>query len=171
MDVRAIFGLGVLMSFLSSAVIAQIYVWPWLRLRKRDQALASLVAPHMFLRFIGLSFLVHGVVSPALPAAFAVPAAYGDFVAGILAMLACVGLAKEMSWAIPVVWVFNVWGAADLLFALYNGPHLRINPQTLGPAFYIPTVIVPPLLLTHFLIFRLLIGRTEKAIGAKLAQG
>ena len=119
MDVRVIFAFSALMSFVSCAVIAKLYVWPWLRARDRDQALVSLVAPHMFLRFLGLSFLVPGVVSPALPAAFAVPAAYGDFVAWILAIVATIALAKHASWVIPAVWVFNVWGAADLLFAFY----------------------------------------------------
>ncbi len=170
MDVRAIFGIGALMSFVSSAVIATLYVWPWLRAKERNQALASMVAPHMFLRFIGLSFLVHGVVSPALPAAFAAPAAYGDSVAGILAIFATIGLAKHRSWAIPAVWVFNVWGAADLLFAVYNGPHLGIHPEMLGAAFYLPTAIVPPLLLTHFLVFRLLIAPAKMMINVELAQ-
>lgn len=157
MKALAIFGVSTLMSLISSAVIAKLYVWPRLRIMRRDQALLPLVAPHMFLRFIGLSFLVPGVVSPSLPAAFAVPAAYGDFVAGIVAVIATIGLAKHASWAIPAVWLFNVWGAADLLFALYQGPHVQIHPEALGAAFYIPTAIVPPLLVTHFLIFRFLI--------------
>lgn len=157
MNVLAIFGLSALMSLVSSAVIAGLYVWPWLQARDRDQALVPLVAPHMFFRFIGLSFLVPGVVSPALPAAFAVPTAYGDLVAGILAVIATIALAKRVSWAIAAVWVFNVWGAADLLFAICNGPHARINPGALGAAFYLPTAIVPLLLTTHFLIFRLLV--------------
>ena len=108
MDVRLIFALSALMSFVSCSVIAKLYVWPWLRARARDQGLVSLLAPHMFIRFLGLSFLVPGVVSPALPAAFAVPAAYGDFVAGILAIAATIALAKRGSWAIAAVWVFNV---------------------------------------------------------------
>jgi len=161
MDVRVIFGFSALMSLVSCAVIAKLYVWPWLRTRARDQALASLVAPHMFLRFIGLSFLVPGVVSPALPAAFAVPAAYGDFVAGILAIAATIALAKRASWAIAAVWVFNVWGAADLLFAFYAGPHAGLQPGNFGAAFYLPTAIVPALLVTHFLIFRLLLRRAR----------
>jgi hypothetical protein len=147
------------MSFVSCSVIAKLYVWPWLRARARDQALVSLVAPHMIIRFLGLSFLVPGVVSPALPAAFAVPAAYGDFVAGILAIVATMALAKRASWAIAAVWAFNVWGAADLLFAFYSGPHAQIQPGTLGAAFYLPTAIVPPLLVTHFLVFRLLLQK------------
>lgn len=159
MDVRVIFAFSALMSLVSCSVIAKLYVWPWLRARARDQALVSLVAPHMFIRFLGLSFLVPGVVSPALPAAFAVPAAYGDFVAGILAIAATIALAKRASWAIAAVWVFNVWGAADLLFAFYSGPHAQIQPGTLGAAFYLPTAIVPSLLVTHLLVFRLLLRK------------
>jgi hypothetical protein len=105
---------------------------------------------------IGLSFLVPGVVSPALPAAFAVPVSYGDLVAGILAVIATIALAKRASWATAAVWVFNIWGAADLLFGLYEGPHAGIHPETLGAAFYLPTAIVPLLLTSHLLIFRLL---------------
>ena len=159
MDVRIVFALSALMSLVSCSVVAGLYLWPWLRARDRGQALVSLVAPHMFLRFLGLSFLVPGVVSPALPAAFAVPAAYGDFVAGILAIAATLALAKRASGAIAAVWIFNVWGAADLLFAFYSGPHAQIQPGALGAAFYLPTAIVPALLVTHFLVFRLLLRK------------
>jgi hypothetical protein len=72
------------MSFVSSVVFVNVFVWPWLRTMNRHDSLIRLVAPHMFLRFIGLSFLVPGVVSSSLPAVFAVPAAYGDLVAGIV---------------------------------------------------------------------------------------
>ena len=139
----ALFGIATLLSFVSSVVLATLYGWPRLRAISHDQALVWLVAPHMFLRFIGLSFLIPGVVSPQLPAAFAVPAAYGDMVAGIMAIIAVIALANRASWAVPAVWVFNTWGAADLLLAIYQGPHLRLGPGTLGAAYYIPTAIVP----------------------------
>lgn len=145
------------MSFVSSVVFAKLYAWPRLRIIDRDHALLALVAPHMFLRFIGLSFLVPGVVSPSLPAGFAVPAAYGDFVAGILAVAATVALSRRASWAIALVWLFNIWGAADLLFAIFQGLRVQIDPGALGAAFFIPTAVVPPLLVTHVLIFRLLV--------------
>jgi hypothetical protein len=157
MNVRLVFGISVLLNFVSSGVIARLYLWPRLRAMNREDALVLLVAPHLFLRFIGLSFLVPGVVSPSLPAAFAAPAAYGDMVAGILAIISMVGLARRASWAVPLVWVFNVWGAADLLFAFYQGPRLEIEAGAFGAAFFIPTTIVPVLLVTHFLIFRLLV--------------
>jgi hypothetical protein len=51
-------------------------------------------------------------------------------------------------------------GTADLLYAIYGGEiGVRIGPGSLGAAFYIPTVIVPPLLVTHGLIFWLLLRR------------
>jgi hypothetical protein len=161
MDVRAVFAISVVASFVSSAVAAKLYVWPWLRSRGRYEALAPLLAPHMFLRFIGLSFLVPGVVSAALPAAFAVSAAYGDSVAGLLAIIAAIAVARQARWAGAAAWVFNVWGAADLLFAFYQGPHAQIHPEALGAAFYIPTAIVPPLLVTHFLVFRILLRKRQ----------
>jgi hypothetical protein len=66
-------------------------------------------------------------------------------------------LSARASWAIPIVWVFNVWGAADLLNAFYEGLIGVPDPGSLGAAFFIPTVIVPPLLVTHGLIFWLLL--------------
>lgn len=157
MNPRVIFGLSALGSLLSSIVFAALFAWPWLRSMDSGHALIWLVAPHMFLRFIGLSFLVPGVAGASLPKAWAIPAAYGDAIAGILAIIATVGLAHAAAWAIAAVWVFNVWGAADLLFALFKGARVNLDPGSLGAGFYIPTAIVPPLLVSHALIFGLLL--------------
>ncbi len=154
MNSRAAFGLSILMSLVSSIVVAVLFAWPWLRTRNSDEALIWLVPPHMFLRFIGLSFIVP--VSGSLPKAWAVPAAYGDFVAGLLAVIATAALAHMAHWAIAAVWIFNVWGAADLLFAFYKGARVNLEPGSLGAGFYIVTATVPPLLVSHALIFGLL---------------
>jgi hypothetical protein len=157
MSIAALFGLSVLMSFLAFGIVTKLYIWPRLRVMSRQDSLTALVVPHTF-RFIGLSFLVPGVVSPSLSSDFAAPAAYGDLVAAMLAVVATLALQARASWAIAIVWVFNVWGALDLLNAIYNGQFgVRINPASLGAAFYIPTVIVPALLTTHGLIFWILL--------------
>jgi hypothetical protein len=105
-----------------------------------------------------MSFLIPGVVAPSLSSAFAAPAAYGDLVAAIFAVVATLALSARVSWAIPIVWVFNVWGAVDLLHAVYQGQiGVHIRPGSLGAAYFIPTLIVPPLLVTHGLIFWLLL--------------
>jgi hypothetical protein len=156
MDIQALFGLSVLMSFVAFGLVTKLYIWPRLRTVRRDGAIVSLMVPHTF-RFIGLSFLVPGVVSPSLPSAFAAPAAYGDLVAAVLAVVATIALFTRASFASLLVWLFNVWGAADLLFAFYQGLFVVQLASMLGAAFFIPTAIVPPLLITHGLIFWLLV--------------
>jgi hypothetical protein len=157
MTSEALFGLSVLLSFVAFGFVTALYIWPRLRVMGREDALTALVVPHTF-RFVGLSFLVPGVVSPSLSPAFAMPAAYGDLGATLLAIAATGALVARASFALPVVWVFNIWGALDLIAAIYQGElGVHIGPGMLGAAFFIPTVIVPPLLITHGLIFWLLV--------------
>ena len=157
MTTAALFGLSVLLSFIAFGTVTWLYIWPRLRLLTREEALLPLVVPHMF-RFVGLSFLIPGVVAPSLSADFARPAAYGDLGATLLAMLAVWALTARLSWALPIVWLLNIWGAIDLLNAFYEGQiGAQIGPGTLGAAFYLPTVIVPPLLVTHGLMVWLLL--------------
>ena len=58
MNPRAVFGTSIFMNLVSSIVTAALFAWPRLRGINIGQALIWLVAPHMFLRFIGLSFIV-----------------------------------------------------------------------------------------------------------------
>jgi len=161
MNSGTLFGLSILMNFVASGIVTRLYIWPWLRVMTREEALLPLMVPHMF-RFLGLSFLVPGVVSASLSPDFARPAAYGDLVAALLAVVAVLALSARASWALAIVWVFNLWGTIDLLYAIYQGEiGVRIGPGSLGAAFYIPTVLVPPLLVTHALIFRLLLRRRQ----------
>lgn len=107
MYVQLLFGISVAFGFAAWAVVTALYIWPELQARSRIEALRPLLALHGF-RFIGLSFLVPGVVSPDLPIAFARDAAYGDIVAAILALLALTALRSRLG--IALVWVFNIWG-------------------------------------------------------------
>ena len=157
MDSKAIIGISVLLNFVAFGKVAQLYIWPRLQAIPREDGLNALVAPHMF-RFVGLSFLVPGVVSPDMPAAFANPAAYGDLAASVLAIVAGMALSARASWALAAVWLLNIEGTIDLLLAFYQGLiGVGLPSGVLGAAFFIPTLIVPPLLVTHFLMFRLLL--------------
>jgi hypothetical protein len=167
MDGRALIGLSILLNFFASARVAQLYVWPRLRNLPREEALNALVVPHMF-RFIGLSFLMPGVVSPALPHSFAFHAAYGDLAAALLAGIATLALSARASWAIPVTWLLSVAGTVDLLYAYYDGLFgVGLAPGVMGAAVYIPTVFVPPLLITHVMAFRVLLSATGAGDAAR----
>jgi hypothetical protein len=161
MSALAVFGVSVMMSFVAFGIVTNFYILPHLRNIPRENALIALIVPHAF-RFVGLSFLVPGVVSPSLEQAFAIPAAYGDFCASILAVIAIFALSARSHWAIPLVWLFNIWGFADLYFAIYQGViGVGITPGSLGAAFFLPTALVPPLLITHGLIFWLLLRASQ----------
>ena len=88
---QTLFGLSVAFSFVAWSLVTRDFVWPALNGRSRADALRPLLILHSF-RFVGLSFLIPGVVSPDLPIAFAGPAAYGDLVAMLLALLAFAAL-------------------------------------------------------------------------------
>jgi hypothetical protein len=157
MDVQAIFGLSVLMSFIAFGIVARLYIWPALQRMDLESALVPLIVPHIT-RFAGLSFLVPGVVSPELPQAFAVPAAWGDLIAAVLGMIALLALHWRAAWAIVAVWIFNVWGTADFLVAYYQGLiGAPFQAGLLGGAFFIPAAIVPALFGLHVMIFVLLL--------------
>ena len=85
------FFVSIAFSLIAWGIVSARYIWPELRLRPRAEALRPLLILHSF-RFIGLAFLVPGVVSPDLPPAFAHSAAYGDIGAAMLALLALISL-------------------------------------------------------------------------------
>ena len=152
MDTPSIFLLQFSLSIVAWTVTMTLLVSPWLSTRPRHEALMWLVAPHAF-RHIGMVFLVPGVVDQTLPIAFSQPAAYGDLAAGLLALLAIVALHYRWSLAIASVWLFNVVGFTDLVNALR---HVEIVPL-FGATWYIPTMLVPLLIVTHLMIFRRLL--------------
>ena len=148
------FYVSIAFSLIAWGIVTARYIWPELRLRPRVEALRPLLILHSF-RFIGLAFLVPGVVSPDLPPAFAHSAAYGDVIAAMLALLALVSLPRAAG--VVITWIFNLWGFADLLNAFYQANHAGLLPGQLGATYVIPTVIVPLLLITHGLAFRILL--------------
>src|SRR5262249_18662038 len=121
MEPQAIFGISVLLSLTVWGIIGAQYIGPALRSRPRADALRPLLLLHAF-RFVGLAFLVPGVVSPELPDGFARPAAYGDLATSILALLAIAALGSRLGTIL--VWVFNIVGTVDLLNAFYQGNRL-----------------------------------------------
>jgi hypothetical protein len=158
MQPQLVFGISVLMGLVVWGTIAARDIWPALRRRPRAEALRPLLLLHAF-RFVGLAFLVPGVVSPDLPVGFARPAAYGDLTTCILALLAIASLRSRLGTLL--VWVFNVVGTLDLLNAFYQADRLGVGiaPGLQGAAYFIPTVLVPLLLVTHVLVFCILLKR------------
>ncbi len=158
MDPIAILILSMLLGLIIYSLIAKWYVLPSLTSLPDKQAFTPLLLLHGF-RYIGMAFLLTGVVSPTLSHLFAYPAAYGDLLAAVLALIALAALRFNWTIALALIWIFNIEGTLDLLYAVFQGLQHNALPNQLGATYFIPTVIVPALLVTHFIIFKLLVRR------------
>jgi hypothetical protein len=148
------------MGLLTYSLIARWYLVPWMDGRSRVEALTPILLLHG-LRYVGLAFLIPGVTAAPLNPEFAIPAAYGDLIAAVLALAAILLLRQGLPGALSLVWVFNIWGTLDLLNALYKG--FRLTPDgDLGATYFVPAVIVPALLVTHLLVFRTLLKKDSE---------
>jgi len=161
MQPQVCFFLSIALSFIAWAIVTARYIWPELRLRQRAEALRPLLILHTF-RFIGLAFLVPGVVSPDLPSAFAHSAAYGDIIAATLALLSLIPVPSKAGAVLA--WIFNLWGSADLLNAFYQANHAGLLAGQLGSTYFIPTLVVPLLLITHGVAFRILLQHENESV-------
>jgi len=150
------FFVSIAFSLIAWGIVTARYIWPDLRLRQRTEALRPLLILHSF-RFVGLAFLVPGVVSPDLPSVFAHSAAYGDIIAAILALVSLLLLPSAAG--VASAWIFSLWGTADLFNAFYQANHPGLMAGQLGATYFIPTLIVPLLMITHGLGFRILLQR------------
>ncbi|HTK90890.1 MAG TPA: hypothetical protein VL948_11600 [Verrucomicrobiae bacterium] len=158
MNPQQIFELQFVLSLFVGTLLARWYVWPSLVTLPLRRALMPLLFVHAT-RYIGLVFLVPTVVPPGVPTAFAKPAAYGDLLAALLAVVALLALRGDWPGALPVAWLVNVVGVIDLINALFQGVRSGVS---LGAAYYIPIAAVPVLLITHAMMF-VLLGKGRRA--------
>src|SRR5215469_11565602 len=117
-------------AFLVFGLIVKWYVWPAIRERAPGIALTSLLL-YACLRVNGLMFLMPGLVSPQLPRAFAVPVAYGDLTAAVLALLALACVRYENAAAVPMLWLFYIVGPLDLTYSNISIHEAHVEPVCL----------------------------------------
>lgn len=161
MIIQLILPVSMTMAILAWALAFYWYAHPKLKRLPFETAMKPLLLLHSF-RYIGLMFLIPGVTDQALDLRFAAPAAYGDLVAALLALIALGLLKAGRGTALAAVAVFNSWGFADLLNAVSRG--LLYTPDgALGATFWIPALIVPLLLVTHVYIFARLVSERRPA--------
>lgn len=157
----AILPVCIAMGVLTWSLVVAWYIHPVLGCRPLARALEPLLLLHGF-RYIGLMFVIPGVTAAALDPRFALPAAWGDLIAALLALAAIAALRAGTRGATLIVWLFNAWGFADLLNAVVRGL-LFTQDGDLGATYWIPATIVPLLLVTHAYIFWLLLGQPGKS--------
>lgn len=136
-------------------VIARIYLLPKLSELKPQTVLIPILLLHST-RHLGLMFLAPGAVYPGMPAQFAYPAAVGDFIAAVLALVAITAVIKQLRIARITVWLFNIEGSVDLIMAIILAT-VSGAPAYMGASYWIPALWVPALLVTHYITFVVLL--------------
>ena len=138
------------------AIAARLYLLPKLPdLEARAVALPILLLHAS--RHLGLMFLAPGAVLPGVPAQFAYPAAFGDLLTAVLALIAIPAVVRRSRMGRPLVGLFNVIGSIDLVSAITLATAYDAAPL-MGPAYWIPAFWVPALIVTHYVMF-VLLGR------------
>jgi hypothetical protein len=145
---------NLLFSTLIFWIAARIYLFPRLPELKPRSVLLPILVLHCF-RHLGLMFLARGATYPGIPREFAYPAAFGDLLAAVLALIAIPAVAKNARSARPLVWLFNIEGTLDLITAIVLATVYGAQPF-MGPAYWIPAFWVPALLVTHYITFVIL---------------
>ena len=157
MSTEPLFQTHLVLGYVAWLLCFDVYVLPWLKSMERVEALRAIATLHSF-RFFGLVFILPGVVGPNLPAGFAVFAAYGDLVTGVLALLALLTVRIRPLFLLFVVG-FNLIGATDLILDYYHAIRVGLPAMAgqLGAAYVIPIIYVPALMITHCAAFYLLL--------------
>lgn len=165
MSPTIIFNAHLVLGYVAWLLCFGTYVWP--RLKAMDPLAAQrAIATLQSFRFIGLVFLIPGVVGPSLPPGFAGFAAYGDFATGMLAILALLTVRiRPLFW--PLVIACNLVGAADIIVDYCHGVLLNLPPLAgqLATTYGIVIVYVPLLMITHVAAFYLLLRPRTRTAG------
>ena len=132
-------------------IAAKLYVLPRLKEWTPQAVLLPILILHG-LRHLGLMFLADGATYPGMSPEFARPAAFGDLLAAVLAVVAIPAVATGSRAARFLVLAFNVEGTVDLINAIALANAYQAAPQ-MGPAYWIPAFWVPALLVTHYVTF------------------
>ncbi|HEV8325379.1 MAG TPA: hypothetical protein VG389_27465 [Myxococcota bacterium] len=156
-------------SLLSFGLIAAIYVVPAMRRLDFREVVTPILLMHSF-RHVGLIYLLFQVVPEVPPPSFAVPTAWGDALTAGLALVALVAVRRRWTGATAAVWLFNVVGSLDLAVATYASTKVDLMKYRIGPAYFLPAIVVPALLVTHALVFWLLIKRPGPRVRAALSD-
>lgn len=155
MSPKLLFQLHLVLGYVAWLLCFGAYVWPRLKSMAPFDAQRAIATLHSF-RFFGLVFILPGIVSPDLPASFAVFAAYGDFATGVLAMLALLTVRiRRLFWLFVVA--FNIVGTTDIVVDYYHAIQLDLPAHAgeFGAVYAIPIIYVPLLMITHVAALRL----------------
>ena len=155
MDPAPLFVMQFVWFLLAWSTLAAVFVVPQLAALPTARALAVAVTPQMF-RVLGVGLLVPNL-APGLPREFALPTALGDTTTALLAWATLLAVHAGSRHARGLAWACTIVGAGDLMIALPHAARIEAA-RYLAAQWYVPTVAVPLMIVSHVLTARTLLG-------------
>lgn len=143
-------------------LIGKWYVVPRLNQQNKYEILSILLIINVF-RYLPLSLYMPGQVSPEFPAYVKDIIAHGDFLSGMLALIAVLLLKSGKKWSIAFVWLFSVVSIADIILALSLAMSSKVYELSLGANYFTVVVYVPLLMVVQVLILKILLNKSIPA--------
>ncbi|PIQ48210.1 MAG: hypothetical protein COW03_11190 [Cytophagales bacterium CG12_big_fil_rev_8_21_14_0_65_40_12] len=107
----------------------------WIKPRLNKLTIQDALLPFVFLnvfRYLGLSFMAKEQFYDGFPTEFLTTVGLLDFITAVLAIVTAIALKNKWSFAIPLVWLFNIVGFGDLITAFPQFFGLKLYDQNLG---------------------------------------
>lgn len=148
-----------LQAVLGSIALVVAFKW-WIQPRLANLSVYDALLPFVFLnafRYLGLSFMAKEQFYDGFPTEFLTTVGTWDFLTSILALITAFTLKSKWKYAIPLVWIFNIFGFADLITAFPQFFGLKLYDQNLGFIWLTFVTFGLAAFLSHIYIFSRLI--------------
>lgn len=147
-----IFNLQTLAAFLMFYLAFRWFVLP----KVKNLPIQDALIPFVFLqgiRYLGTMFMVDNQIYDEFPKDLAFTIGLWDYSVSILALITTYALKTNWKFAVPLVWIFNVWGFADLLNALPKASALEFYNYDIGGIWWMSVIVGPITIISHIYIF------------------
>ncbi len=137
----------------------------WIQPRIAKLSLHKALLPFVFLnafRYLGLTFMAKEQFYDGFPTEFLTTVGILDLSTAILAIIATIALKNKWSFAIPLVWIFNIVGFGDLITAFPQFFGLKLYDQNLGFIWLMFVTYGLATFLSHIYIFVRLFKNLKK---------
>lgn len=152
MDNFTIFNLQLLAAFLMVIFGLRWFILPKVSQLPIRDALIPFVFIHA-IRYLGMMFMVDNQIYDEFPKDLAFTIGVWDYSVAILALITTYALKVKWKYAIPLVWIFNIWGFADLMTALPQASAQEFYNYDIGGIWWMSIIVGPITIISHIYIF------------------
>ncbi len=161
MDPLVVLGVQCTFSMLVFFLILKWYVVPKITKETKFDILALMLLINVF-RYLPLSLFMPEQVSPDFPLYLKEIVAHGDFLSGILALVALILLKSKKKSAVTFTWIFSIVSVIDVLVVLTLAMSEKVYQLPLGTNYFTVSVYVPMLIVIQILILKILLTKAYK---------